>query len=148
MLGLIANPSQLEVRASIPQSEWDRVSRNLGKSVMVYRSSDGSILGQLLRSMPHAEQYVDYPSLAAIYGGPLVVSVDRKPDGSEELKTDQPRLAAHVELSNPRDRLPQIGSVCTIRFSDGYESIWKMLYRNGAALLDRKLPTTIDDSNS
>jgi len=148
MLGVIANPSQLEIRASIPQSEWDRVSKNLGKPVLVYRSSNGSLLGQLLRSMPNAEQYVEYPSLAAIYGGPLVVSVDRKPDGSEELKTDQPRLAAHVELNNPTNSLPPIGSVCTIRFSDGYESIWKMLYRNGVALLERKLPTTIDDSNS
>jgi len=148
MLGLIANSSQLEVRASIPQSEWERVSKNLGKPVVVYRSSNGFVLGQLLRSMPHAEQNVDYPSLAAIYGGPLVVSVDRKPDGSEEIKTDQPRLAARVELNGPQNRLPQIGSVCTIRFSDRYESIWEMLYRNGAALLERKLPTAVDDSNS
>jgi hypothetical protein len=76
-----------------------------------------------------------------MYGGPLVVVMQTGPDGKEQMKTQQPRLATRIEIdTSTLPRAPQVGVLCSVRFSNDRETIWMMVYRLGESMLRSRLP--------
>ncbi len=147
-IGLIADPSDIEVRASLPQGAWEQIAHRSGANVELCFQNGDRFGGEILQTLPRTEESIETPALAGKYGGPLTVVTEKKPNGEEWMKTHEPRLSTRIRFKAPRpkwiafrrnDSLPIPGSLCTVQLEDYQETIWSSIIRFVNAALDRKL---------
>lgn len=99
-LAMVARPNELEVIASVSQQDVPHLRVAVGQSISAYISGGSSLTGKLDKVDPRAIDRLEQPLLAAIYGGPLPVEVQKSVAGEEELKLLQPRFEAHLSLES------------------------------------------------
>ncbi|MEQ1827110.1 MAG: efflux RND transporter periplasmic adaptor subunit [Pirellula sp.] len=127
-IGMIVDPSQIEVRASIPQDAWDVVAHNASAPVSIYLFSGQRLFGRVLETMPRTSDQLDSPSLGGIYGGPIAVVLSKDTKGEEQIKTQSPRLQTRIQLDRSGS-MPPPGALCSVKLTQHTESIWQTGYR-------------------
>ncbi len=139
-IGLVVDPSKLEVKASIPQDEWDKLSRSIGAETEITLSNGEMWLGEMHQVLPRSTDELDYPSMSGSYGGPLTVVPNKSADGKEEFRSEKPRLQARIGLKansfqrslwtrEYRPSPPTPGILCTVKFTAEDETIWQTARR-------------------
>lgn len=139
-IGLVVDPAQLEVRASVPQEAWDRMSRSSGQPVVVRLSNGERWQGSVLQVLPRSSDVLSYASLGGIFGGPIAVKPDKDDQGKDRYKTEKPRLEVRVALkpksitssawnTSMARSLPPAGIHCSLRLENESESGWSALWR-------------------
>ena len=139
-IGMVVNPSKIEVNASIPQYAWETVAHNVGAPVAITLSNGDRWAGKVLKTLPRTSNTLDSPSLGGLYGGPITVVQSTAPNGESQLKTDSPRLHTRIELTEPAStkRLvsfsspsapPPPGAHCSVKLELENEAIWQTVYR-------------------
>jgi len=104
----IANPRQMEVKASIPQEDIEAFRAHEGKAIVIYRDGDPlrAISTTLDEVKPSASQSILDPALTATAGGPIDVQPKSK-DEDEPASSSEPfeYLKPHflAEISLPAD---------------------------------------------
>lgn len=139
-IGLVVDPAQLEVRASVPQEAWERMARSSGQPIVVRLSNGERWDGSVLQVLPRSSDVLSYASLGGIFGGPIAVKPDRDEQGKDRYKTEKPRLEVRVSLK-PKSitssawnksmarSLPPAGIHCSLRLEQDTESGWSALWR-------------------
>ncbi len=144
-LATVARPEELEVRASVSQQEVAGLRAVVGESIAANISGGASLTGTLEKVEPRANDRLEQPLLAAIYGGPIPVQVQHSAAGEEELKLIQPRFDVRLRLElsgSPRVTPGQMvwlhspGKPATLldAFSRWCEAKWQELVRQSKPL--------------
>ena len=134
---MVADPTQIEVRASVPQDAWETISRSVSASVSIYMDNGDRWNGKVIKTLPHTSDTLDSPSLGGIYGGPITVVMHKTPEGEECLTTNAPRLQTRIELdrtssgahSAKTQRAPPPGLYCSVHLNSQREAIWQTVSR-------------------
>ncbi|XZE43784.1 HlyD family efflux transporter periplasmic adaptor subunit [Pirellulaceae bacterium SH467] len=139
-IGLVVDPTKLEVRATIPQEAWERVSGANGEPMVVRLSNGERWQGSVLQVLPRSTDVLSFASLGGIFGGPIAVRSEKDEQGKEEYKTDKPRLEVRVAIK-PKSTtssawnttmarsLPPAGIHCSLRLEHERENSWQSLWR-------------------
>jgi putative peptide zinc metalloprotease protein len=143
-IGIVADPTQIEVKASIPQDAWDVVSQSVQSPVAIHASNGDRWMGKLNKTLPRTSDTLDSPSQGGIYGGPIAVVMGKGSDGADKLTTSSPRLQSRIEFdqSTTAAVLPPPGLHCSIRLADRQEKIYQSITRWFRALLNSRFDET------
>lgn len=128
-LGIIASSEQLEVVSFVEQRDVD-VFEALHSAKLRVRFADGTVRSaQFTEIAPRGSDILDFPQLAATYGGPLVVQITSAEDGHSESKLTRPRfkMRAILDPSDSGSRKP--GESVTIALPDSSLTASEFLYR-------------------
>jgi len=139
-IGLVVDPRQMEIQASIPQYAWDTVSHSVDEVVSIHMASGQSWRGSILTTLPRTSDSLEWPSLGGIYGGPIAVMMTKDANGDEELKTHTPRLQTRIQFDQkaPTSSLfdfggtaimPPPGSLCSVKLLRHNEAVWQTAWR-------------------
>ncbi|XZE36301.1 HlyD family efflux transporter periplasmic adaptor subunit [Pirellulaceae bacterium SH501] len=139
-IGLVVDPAQLEVRASVPQDAWERMADAAGQPVVVRLSNGEKWQGSVLQVLPRSSDVLSYASLGGVFGGPIAVKPDKDEQGKEQYKTEEPRLEVRVALkpksitssawnTSMARSLPPAGIHCSLRMELESESGWSAIWR-------------------
>jgi len=139
-IGMVVNPSKIEVNASIPQYAWETVAHNVDAPVSITMANGDHWSGKVLKTLPRTSNTLDSPSLGGIYGGPITVVQSTTPSGEPQLKTDTPRLHTRIELKEPTRKTslisltklnvpPPPGAHCSVKLEMENEVVWQTGYR-------------------
>lgn len=139
-IGMVVDPSKIEVHASIPQYAWDRVAHNVDAPVSVNMLNGDRWAGKISKTLPRTSDVLDSPSLGGIYGGPIGVIQSKAAKGESQLKSYAPRLQTRIELNEALSnhtwlsgkgshRRPPPGAHCSVKLQLENESVWQTAYR-------------------
>jgi len=139
-IGMVVNPSKIEVNASIPQYAWETVAHNVDAPVFITMANGDHWSGKVLKTLPRTSDTLDSPSLGGIYGGPITVVQSTTPSGEPQLKTDTPRLHTRIELKEQTRKTslisltklnvpPPPGAHCSVKLEMENEVVWQTGYR-------------------
>ena len=139
-IGMVVDPSKIEINASIPQYAWETVARNVDAPVSVSMYNGDKWKGRILKTLPRTSDTLDTPSLGGIYGGPITVVQSNAPNGESVLKTDKPRLHTRIELTEPAPSSnrffkashnvpPPPGALCAVKLELQNEAVWQTGFR-------------------
>jgi putative peptide zinc metalloprotease protein len=140
-IGLIVNPGQIEVRASIPQYAWELVSKNGDSRVSIHLLDGHSRAGKIHDTLPRTSDELESPTLGGLYGGPIAVVMGKNSKGESQLKSNEPRLQTRIQFeptvastsgffeSSAPISLPPPGSLCSVKLAKNNEAIWQTFYR-------------------
>ncbi len=139
-IGMVVNPSKIEVNASIPQYAWESVARNVDAPVSIHILNGDHWSGKINKTLPRTSDILDSPSLGGLYGGPISVVQSKNPNGEYQLKSYAPRLQTRIELieSLPAGkwishevfhRRPPPGAHCSVKLQLENENVWQTAYR-------------------
>lgn len=139
-IGMVVNPSKIEVNASIPQYAWETVAHNVDAPVSITMANGDHWSGKVLKTLPRTSNTLDSPSLGGIYGGPITVVQSIAPSGEPQLKSDTPRLHTRIELTAPTRKTslisftklnvpPPPGAHCCVKLEMESEAVWQTGYR-------------------
>lgn len=150
-IGLVIDPTAIEIHASVPQFAWDTVAHSVNALVSVHMHNGDRWKGRIVKTLPRTSDVLESPTLGGLYGGPISVTRSSNPSGEDELKTTSPRLQTRVQLiGEPRNNIasgsdkvpPPPGAMCCIKISSENEAIWRTGYRWLAAALQVQFPTS------
>ncbi len=139
-IGMVVNPSKIEVNASIPQYAWESVARNVDAPVSIHMLNGDHWSGKLSKTLPRTSDVLDSPSLGGLYGGPIAVIQSKNPNGEPQLKSYAPRLETRIELNEALPdgkwtshdvvhRRPPPGAHCSVKLQLESESVLQTAYR-------------------
>lgn len=139
-IGMVVDPSKIEINASIPQYAWEAVAHNVDAPVSVSMYNGERWKGMILKTLPRTSDTLASPSLAGIYGGPITVVRNNAPNGESVLKTDKPRLHTRIELTEPAPSSnrffiashnvpPPPGALCSVKLEFQNEAVWQTGFR-------------------
>lgn len=131
-MGIVADPSQIEVVASVPQDAWDIISKSQSAPVSIYLANGERWVGKVSKTLPRTSDTLDAPSLGGLYGGPIPVEMGKSPSGEERLTTSSPRLQTRVELEraySSHSITPPPGVHCAVHLTNEREAIWQTACR-------------------
>lgn len=139
-IGLVIDPRQMEIRASVPQYAWDTVSRNVDQAVSIHMASGQNWNGSILMTLPRTSDALEWPSLGGIYGGPVAVMITKDSNGEDQLKTHTPRLQTRIRFANNpfvnslfhlggSAIMPPPGSLCSVKLLRHNEAVWQTTWR-------------------
>lgn len=139
-IGMVVNPSKIEVHASIPQYAWETVAHHVDAPVAIYMLNGDNWAGKILNTLPRTSDVLDSPSLGGLYGGPIAVVQSKSETGETQLKSYSPRLQTRIELSESLPtrkwisndvfhRRPPPGEHCSVKLQLENENIWQTAYR-------------------
>jgi len=139
-IGMVVDPTEIEINASIPQYAWETVAHQVDSPVSIAMSNGDHWTGKIRKTLPRTSDVLESPSLAGLYGGPITVVQSTSPNGEPQLKTESPRLQTRIELnkSAPKSSLlsmakfhapPPPGAHCSIKLEMHTEAIWETGYR-------------------
>ena len=133
-IGIIVDPTQIEVLASVPQYAWETVAHNVNAPVSIHMFNGQQWFGKVLTTLPRTSDKLDSPSLGGRYGGPISVVLSKDAKGEDQLKTDSPRLQTRIELdrehTDGQAKLPPPpGALCSVKLTGQHEAIWQTGYR-------------------
>jgi len=138
-VGMVVDPSKIEIIASIPQYAWESVAHNVDAPVSVYMQSGDYWTGKIRKTLPRTSDILDSPSLGGLYGGPITVVHSKAPNGESQLKTVTPRLHTRIELKEPARKTklismssnqappppPPPGAPCSVKMALQNEAVWQ-----------------------
>ena len=139
-IGMVVNPSKIEVNASVPQYAWETVAHNVNSSVSITMFNGDQWTGKILKTMPRTTDTLASPTLGGLYGGTIPVVQSKTPNGETQLKTDKPRLHTRIELTKPatpsnlfsmssHNVPPPLGTLCSVKLELHNEVVWKTGFR-------------------
>jgi len=129
-IGIIVDPAQVEVKASVPQDAWELVAHSIRSPVAIHMFHGQRLSGKVIETLPRTSDTLDSPCLGGLYGGPITVVLSKDAKGEEQLKTDTPRLQTRIELDRSSiTAMPPPGSLCSVKLSSQSEAIWQTGYR-------------------
>jgi putative peptide zinc metalloprotease protein len=139
-IGLVVNPSKIEVNASIPQYAWETVARNVDAPVSIHMLNGDKWLGKIRQTLPRTTDVLDSPSLGGLYGGPIAVVQSKNASGDTQLKSYAPRLQTRIDLNESLPRgswiafevsgqRPPPGALCSVKLKLENENVWQTAYR-------------------
>jgi putative peptide zinc metalloprotease protein len=135
-IGMVVDPSKIEISASIPQYAWESVAHNVDAPVSIYMQSGDHWTGKIRKTLPRTSDILDSPSLGGLYGGPITVVQSKAPNGESQLKTVTPRLHTRIELNEPARKTklismssnqapPPPGAPCSVKMAMQNEAVWQ-----------------------
>lgn len=129
-IGVIVDPSQLEVKASVPQYAWSIVTNHVNSAVTVFLLHNQVLKGTIAETLPRTSEVLDSPCLGGIHGGPIPVVVRKDAKGEDQIIAQTPRLQTRVMLNRDSAYVaPPPGSLCCIKLTNYNEAIWQTGYR-------------------
>lgn len=133
-LALVVQPGHFDVVASVSQDEVEAMRAAQGTAVRVSVEGVPQFEATLESVEPRASVFLQEPMLAANYGGPLPVQLQRDANGKEELKFLAPRfeMRARVPDHHPtlaKDFFLAPGQLASLRLPTQSARLWQMLYR-------------------
>ena len=149
-IGLVVNPKQIEIRASVPQYAWETVSHNVEAPVSITMASGQHWAGKILTTHPRTSDSIEWPSLGGIYGGPIAIVKSKDENGKDQMKTNSPRLQTQIQIDlqasvgglldfGSSRMSPPPGSTCSVQLQKHNEAIWQTGYRWIRAALEKQL---------
>jgi putative peptide zinc metalloprotease protein len=127
-IGMIVDPAQIEVKASIPQDAWEVVAQSVHELASITLFTGQHLKGEVLETLPRTSDQLESSWLGGLYGGPLPVVMSKDAKGESQLKTESPRLQTRIRLLRD-EPLPPPGALCSVRLQKHRESIWQTGYR-------------------
>ncbi|WP_062148891.1 efflux RND transporter periplasmic adaptor subunit [Beggiatoa leptomitoformis] len=135
----LANPQQLEVKASIPQMDIDAFRANEGQSVHLYRHSQPShaMNATLTRVNPSATQTILHPALTVLAGGELPVKPkaqqtehkqQNSTDNSENYEYLTPRFTATLTLPPDEQHTIYAGETAFVTLKSPAQTLGEILW--------------------
>ena len=140
-IGMVVNPCEIEVSASIPQYAWETVAHNVDATVSITMFNGDKRTGKIRKTLPRTTDVLESPALGGIYGGPIVVVQSKNAKGESQLKSCNPRLQTRVELLKSDRVPPPPGALCSVKLESHYETLWQTVYRWGVAGLHARFQT-------
>ncbi len=139
-IGMVVNPSKIEINASVPQYAWETVAHNVDSPVSITMFNGDRWTGKILKTLPRTTDTLASPSLGGLYGGPITVVQSKATNGETQLKTDKPRLHTRIELTKPATSsnlfslsnhgvLPPLGALCSVKLELQNEVVWQTGFR-------------------
>lgn len=98
-LGMITENEQLEVVGFVEQADFELFRRNLSRDIQVRLPEGTLIAAQLTEAFPRASEFLEYPQLAASFGGPLTVEMEDAEDGTDRWRLPKPRFKIKANLA-------------------------------------------------
>ncbi len=99
-LAMIAQPEHYELVASVDQHDVETMRAAVGQRIEARVHGGPAFEGVIEKVEPRASDTLSEPTLAAVYGGPIAVQMEKSQDGQELLKTSKPRFEMKVSLES------------------------------------------------
>jgi len=125
---LIADPHAIEVSVSASQDDVERIRAHQGDSVRLRLAGGSRLEGVVEHVEPRGSDRLHEPLLAAIYGGPITVELEKNPENGESLKLLSPRFVVRVRLEGAAESLPP-GQMAWLRIPGHSANLWDALGR-------------------
>ena len=111
-IGMVVNPSKIEINASVPQYAWETVAHNVDSPVSITMFNGDQWTGKILKTLPRTTDTLASPTLGGLYGGPITVVQ------SNTCASDK-RVACYDSMSVrlPREAFVEAGKI------DGWRSL-------------------------
>ena len=139
-IGMVVNPSKIEINASVPQYAWETVAHNIDSPVSIIMFNGDLWTGKIIKTLPRTTDTLASPTLGGLYGGPITVVQSKAANGDTQLKTDKPRLHTRIELTKPatssnlfsmpsHNLPPPLGTHCSVKLELQNEAVWQTGFR-------------------
>lgn len=139
-MGMVVDPSKIEINASVPQYAWETVAHNVDSPVSIIMFNGDLWTGKIIKTLPRTTDTLASPTLGGLYGGPITVVHSKAANGETQLKTDKPRLHTRIELtksatqsnlfSMPSHNVPPpLGTLCSVKLELQNEAVWQTGFR-------------------
>ncbi len=128
-IGMVVNPSEIEVSASIPQYAWETIAHHVDASVAITMFNGEQRTGRIRKTLPRTTEVLESPALGGLYGGPIAVVQSKAANGESQLKSCHPRLQTRIELISCPGLPPPPGALCSVKLVSQNETVWQTIYR-------------------
>ena len=135
-IGWIVDDQHLELVGSVVQEEADIYRESVGREVAIHTLDGQTHLGTIKEVLPTGTDILDNITLAANYGGPVTVRMEKDSQHKSVLRTDKPRFVAHISIADQSPETLAVGQWCSFQLSDRQATLMDVFLRFGKSFLN------------